>query len=150
MKQLIIKDITSNSMTEADHLYARSFRWLMYTDRHPDIHTWMKRLKMDHVKKQIYFEAYEDTTGQVSDMLEMLVVADNKEKLTLDHLDAKHKVQFTLLFTGLQVIEHTTKYDYKSNDVLTHRVRVSFKKMERKTPGLKEGRGLVGRGVGEK
>lgn len=146
MKQLIIKDVTSSSMPEADNLYARSFRWLLYTNNHPDVHVWMKRLKTDYIKKQIHLEIYEDTTGKTSELLNALSDYQNKEVLVLDHLDSKKKVQFTLFFSGLSVTQHTAKYDYGSSEVLTHKVMIEYTKMERKVPGPKLG--VSSRGVG--
>jgi hypothetical protein len=132
MKQITIKDVIADSVDELESLYARSFLFLLYTENHRDIHKWIKRLKTDYVKKQIYIEIYEDTQGQTNAFLESLQSNKNKEKLHLDHLNKKKEVVFTMCFAGLTLAKHSAKYDYGSSSVLTHRILLEYKKIERK------------------
>lgn len=131
MKSIAIRETITPTFAEADILYARSYRWLFYTTNHPKVCTWMKRIKGDFLNCVLHFEMYEDTTGEASGMLAAIEKPKTTEEIILDHLGPKGEPLFTLKFSGLKVIKHTVKYDYKGSEALTHRVAVQFKKMQR-------------------
>lgn len=115
----------------------RSFRWTLSNDEHPQIHWWMQSVLTDYINKNIKIDIFDDAKNDVFNWLQALVdqeVASTNLKLT--HFDGAGNTITIINFGGLKLKEHTVQYDYKSSDVLTHKLTVCYNKISRTSPKL--------------
>lgn len=110
----------------------RTFRWTLTNENHADIHWWMKNIKTNFVDKEIIIEMFDDAKGVVFNWLQALV---NKDKdanaITLAHLDGCGDEISSINFLGLKIKNHITEYDYGSSEILTHKVTISYNRIDR-------------------
>ncbi len=110
----------------------RTFRWTLTNENHPEIHYWMKSIKTDYVNKKIIMQVYDDAKGTVFNWLQALVDKNkNASEATLTHFDSSGETISLISFSGLTLDEHLTEYDYKSSEILTHKVILLYKKANR-------------------
>lgn len=111
-------------------VFPRSFRWTLNSEKDYDIHWWMKSLKTDFVNKAIIIDVYDDAQGVVFDWLQA-IINEGSKKLTLTHFDGCGTAITKINFIGLKLDSHITDYDYSKSEVLTHKVVILYKKIER-------------------
>lgn len=125
-------DMQGHPVYSPNIIIPRTFRWTFTNENHSDIHWWMKNIKTNYANKEIVIEIFDDAKGIVFNWLQALVNKDkNANSLTLAHLDSCGDVISSINFIGLKVENHLTNYDYSSSEVLTHKVTISYNKIER-------------------
>lgn len=110
----------------------RTFRWTLRSPDYPEIHWWAKEIVTDYKNRCIDVSIYDDKDGHVFNWIQSILKEGDKKELKLFHLDADEKPMYVLTFKELEIIDHKTNYDYSSSKVLTNRIIISFKKIERK------------------
>jgi hypothetical protein len=109
----------------------RAFRWTMHPKNHPDVSLWMKQLNTNYLTKTIEMEVYDDAEGKVFTWITDILKDATDSALNLQHLNAQNKSIYMITFEDLSIVDHTTSYDYKLSDVLTHKLKIAYKAMKR-------------------
>jgi hypothetical protein len=109
----------------------RAFRWTLHPKDHPDVSWWMKRLNTNYLTKTIEMEVYDDAEGKVFTWITDIIQDSANSALDLRHLDAQNKSIYMITFEDLSIVDHTTSYDYKLSDVLTHKLKITYKAIKR-------------------
>lgn len=125
------KDSPEHPIWKKDVSIPRAFRWTMHPKDHPDISWWMKRLNTNYLTKTIEMEVYDDAEGKVFTWIADILQDTIDSALDLRHLDAQNKSIYVITFEDLSVIDHETNYDYKLSDVLTHKLKITYKTIKR-------------------
>jgi hypothetical protein len=112
-------------------IFPRSFRWILKSTNHPEIHWWITRLKTDYLNQIIILDCYDDINGVIFDWLQATITNGAKESLQISHLNNMGDTMYLVNFKNLQMLEHTTTYDYKSQGILTHTVKIKYEMVER-------------------
>ncbi len=112
-------------------IFPRAFRWLLNSTNHPEIHWWLVRLKTDYLNQVISLDIHDDIEGNVFNWLQALIKNGKEESVLLSHLNNVGDSMYIIDFKNLQILEHTTTYDYKIQGVLTHSLKISYKNCER-------------------
>lgn len=110
----------------------RTYRWKLTSEEHPDIHWWFKTIKTDYLNKLIYIKIYDDAHGKIFNWLQDLIKNPNKYNLNLSHVDAGMSPVSIINLIEITLRKHITYYDYSKGDVLTHKLCLSYKGIERK------------------
>lgn len=120
--------MTGPLINDVKLVFPRKFRWLLKSIKHPNIHYWMKSVNANFVNKSLTIVAYDEPTGCIFSWLQDLKGSD----LILTHFDGCGGPISSLTFSNLNLVLHESAYDYDSNDVLTHNIVITYKKVERK------------------
>jgi hypothetical protein len=131
--------IGSKKMGVSDHpglleptIIPRKFRWILTNEEHPQIQWWMQKVLTDYINKYISIEIFDDAKDNVFNWLQALVDQEvGATNLKLTHLDDTGSIITIINFNGLKIKEHTVAYDYNSNDVLTHKIIISYNRISR-------------------
>jgi hypothetical protein len=111
----------------------KKYRWTLANANHPNIIWWNKSLKTDYFNKKIHIEIYDDTKGDVFNWVQdLLKNPKSHSPLILTHFDNCGESIAFLEFADLKIAEHSTEYDYGTNNILFHKIIISYQKISRK------------------
>lgn len=121
----------NHPFTSPNTVVPRKSRWTLAHADYP-IHWWIKSIKADYVNKEMHIEAYDDAKGDVFTWTQALLLHPKEHgPLTLSHLDGSGQTISSLKFLDLKLGTHHTEYAYGVNDVLQHKITISYGKVER-------------------
>lgn len=112
-------------------IFPRCFRWTFHPINHDDTRWWFQKIKVDYKEKVMEIKVYDDVDGQVHGWLEDVMYDAASRQAQLRHYDGCGRLMYTVDFIGLEVMTHNIQYDYATSDVLTHTLKLSFKRSKR-------------------
>jgi hypothetical protein len=112
-------------------IFPRAFRWTFHPAGHDETRWWFTKLKVDYKNKFIEINAYDDVKGEVHAWLNAMTTDASCREAQLRHYDGCGRTIYVIDFMGLEVQEHTVTYDYGSSEVITHVLKISFRRAKR-------------------
>lgn len=119
----------------------RKFRWTLTSKTHPDVYTWMTHVELDMLNHHLRIKVLESQDLTTLYWINSLGhrrpqskyvdkdchIITEIEEVVLTSFDGNGGVLSQILFKGLGFEYHSCKYDYASNDALTHELIISFR-----------------------
>lgn len=112
-------------------VFVRSFRWTLNAPAYPEITEWVQKINVNYIAKTMEIEVFDETDGHVFQWIEDMMDDTKSVDFTLNHYDGLGNKLFYNNFEGVEVKDHSVSYDYKSSEVVTHKLKLSYKNMKR-------------------
>lgn len=109
-----------------------SFRFKVYSEVFKDLEWLIKDTEINFFKKELKVNVYEVVDAKTFDWVEKIIREQLKDRWTLTTLSAQGFKLYTQLFEGVQVTDHSVKYDYSGGSkIVTHALTFSFENYKR-------------------
>lgn len=121
-------------MGQSDAIFVRKFRWTLETEKLPE--HFMKCVKLNFKKKTVNFSCYEvilreDQSSEIA-IQKWLDMPDHKdETMTFTTYDGCGDVIYQMKFSGIEVVNDESDFDYASSEASVREVTVTWNKCER-------------------
>lgn len=112
-------------------VFVRSFRWTLNAPDYPEITEWVQKISVNYVAKTMEIEAFDEADGFVFQWIADMMDDTKSVDFVLNHYDGCGYKLFYNSFEGIQVKDHSVGYDYESSEVVTHKLKLSYKNMKR-------------------
>lgn len=112
-------------------VFVRTFRWTLNVPNHPKVNMWIQKINVNYKDKMVEIEAFEDAHGCVYEWLVDIISDSASRNFTINHYDGCGKIIFTNNYLGIEIKDHKVAYDYLNSDVLTHKLKLSYRNLKR-------------------
>ena len=117
-------------------IFPRQFRWTVASKNCDLAKEYSIKFKSNYVKKTIRFKLMELIAPDgkdcpVDEWIRETILNKNKDDLTLTTYDGIGEKLYSLIFSGIEIIDHKSPYDYKSSDIVCHDLKIRYSKVER-------------------
>lgn len=117
-------------------VFVRTFRWTLNAANHPKASMWVQKINVNYKDKTMEIEAFEDADGVVHEWITDMLSDSSARQFAINHYDGCGRVIFTNSYSGIEIKEHKVEYDYKNSDILTHKLKLSYRKNIRRSGNL--------------
>lgn len=114
-----------------DTIFPRTFRWTFHPVNHEETRWWFQKIKVNYKEKSLEISVYDDVKGQVHEWLEDVANDEASRMAQMRHYDSCGDLLYTVDFLGMYIEEHSVEYDYGKSEVLTHNLKLSFRRTKR-------------------
>jgi hypothetical protein len=109
-----------------------SFRFKVYSEIFKDLEWLIKDAEINFIKKELKVNVYEVVDAKTFDWIEKIIREGLDDRWTLLALSAAGTKLYTQIFEGVNVTDHSVKYDYSAaTKIVTHSLAFSFKNYKR-------------------
>lgn len=112
-------------------VFVRAFRWTLTAPNHDKISTWVVKINVNYKEKLIELSAYEDLDGNVHEWITDMIGDAASRQIVINHFDGCGHLLFNNTYSGIEVKDHKVEYDYSLSDVLTHKLKLSYRHIKR-------------------
>jgi len=126
LKNMGLGDLGSPRM-----IFVRTFRWTLEAPSHPKVNMWVQKFNANYKDKTVEIEAFEDMDGHVHEWITDIVADACPRNFIINHYDGCGNTIFTNTYSDIEIKEHKVEYDYSKSDVLTHKLKMSYRQLQR-------------------
>lgn len=127
----MMQNMGLGKLSGKDIVFVRTFRWTINAPEYPNITEWVQKISVNYVAKTMEIEVFDEIDGYVFQWITDMMEANKSVDFTLNHYDGIGKKLFYNCFENVKVKDHCVDYNYKSSEVVTHKLKLSYKKMRR-------------------
>lgn len=112
--------------------FPRTFRFTIQPTKKPGIQQFVKRLTVNYLDKLLELSVYELNDMRTHDWIVEMDQPGYQDDFRLTAYDGCGKSIYILDFEGVKIYSHEVEYDYAKSDVVTHKIMLTFEKMNKK------------------
>lgn len=117
-----------------DTVFPRKYRYILTPNKDKGIHHFVQSVSVDYYQKSLDLEVIEVNDGsEVRDWILKMGEKDYNDDLILTAFDGIGSIIYVLRFKNTSAVWHNVEYNYKSSDVVTHKLGLEYLELEQAT-----------------